>query len=350
MGFRFNQSIFAIYSIHMDSLTQITLGAAVGEAVLGKKVGNKALLWGAIAGTIPDLDILTKYFVEPIRAIELHRGFSHSILFCLLLSPILGLLIQKLHPKSNANWKDWAKLIFWGLFTHPILDSFTTWGTQLFWPLELRIAFKNIFVIDPLYTLPFLILLPLVMRLKKNNDKRRIFNLWALGLSSFYMLLTLGVKLYTFQIFTNSLHQQSISYIDIETKPSPFNIILWTVNVKTEESIYIGYYSLLDSNQKIQFTEYKKQINILGPMETEPIVQRLRKISKDWYTIEKRENKIYFNDLRFGQIGINEEHARFAFSYELKYQEDKLIAIENKKRPDQIKPLLNQLWNRIKGN
>jgi len=42
----------------VDSLTQIILGAAVGEAVLGKKVGNKALLWGGIAGTLPDLDVL----------------------------------------------------------------------------------------------------------------------------------------------------------------------------------------------------------------------------------------------------------------------------------------------------
>ena len=38
----------------MDSLTQIVLGASVAEATLGKKIGNKAILYGAIAGTIPD--------------------------------------------------------------------------------------------------------------------------------------------------------------------------------------------------------------------------------------------------------------------------------------------------------
>jgi len=42
----------------MDSITQIVLGAAVGDAVLGKKIGNRAMVWGAIAGTIPDLDVL----------------------------------------------------------------------------------------------------------------------------------------------------------------------------------------------------------------------------------------------------------------------------------------------------
>ena len=79
----------------MDSLTQIVLGAAVGEAVLGRKVGNKAILWGAVAGTIPDLDVLSKYFVDEVTALEMHRGFSHSILFSLLFAPIFGFLIKK---------------------------------------------------------------------------------------------------------------------------------------------------------------------------------------------------------------------------------------------------------------
>ena len=68
----------------MDSLTQIVLGAAVGEAVLGRKVGNKAMLWGAIAGTIPDLDVFIKLFADPITSTELHRGISHSLFFSML--------------------------------------------------------------------------------------------------------------------------------------------------------------------------------------------------------------------------------------------------------------------------
>ena len=74
----------------MDSLTQIVLGAAVGEAVLGKKIGNRAMLWGAIAGTIPDLDVFVRYFTDPITATEMHRGFSHSLVFAVLMAPILG--------------------------------------------------------------------------------------------------------------------------------------------------------------------------------------------------------------------------------------------------------------------
>jgi len=70
----------------MDSLTQIVLGSAVGEAVLGRKIGNKAILWGAIAGTIPDLDVLSKFFTDTVSALEIHRGLTHSLFFCILFS------------------------------------------------------------------------------------------------------------------------------------------------------------------------------------------------------------------------------------------------------------------------
>ena len=78
----------------MDSLTQIVLGAAVGEAVLGRKVGNKAMLYGAIAGTIPDLDTFASHFTDVVTATEIHRGFSHSIVFSILAAPLLGMLIS----------------------------------------------------------------------------------------------------------------------------------------------------------------------------------------------------------------------------------------------------------------
>jgi len=157
----------------MDSLTQIVLGAAVGEAVLGKKVGNKAALFGAIAGTIPDLDIIARFLVDTVTATEWHRGFSHSILFSVLFAPLFGWLVWKMLPKKEASWRNWSWLFFWAMFTHPILDAFTTWGTQLFWPFSTRLAFQNIFVIDPLYTLPFLVLLILAMRYHRTSAKRR---------------------------------------------------------------------------------------------------------------------------------------------------------------------------------
>ena len=196
----------------MDSLTQIVLGAAVGEAVLGKKVGNKAMLYGAIAGTIPDLDVIARYFVDTVTATEWHRGFSHSILFSVLCAPLFGWMVWKLHSKAGASWKDWSWLFFWGLFTHPILDAFTTWGTQLFWPFDVRLAFQNIFVIDPLYTLPFLIFLVLSAFEKRTSINRGRYSRLGLIISSSYLVLTLVLKGISYHFFVTGLEAQTIAF------------------------------------------------------------------------------------------------------------------------------------------
>lgn len=73
----------------MDSLTHIVLGAAIGEVVLGKKIGNRALIWGAIGETIPDLDVLGNFFLNPTEALAFHRGITHSILFAVIAPLIL---------------------------------------------------------------------------------------------------------------------------------------------------------------------------------------------------------------------------------------------------------------------
>ena len=331
----------------MDSLTQIVLGAAVGEAVLGRKVGNKAMLYGAIAGTIPDLDTFASHFTDVVTATEIHRGFSHSIVFSILAAPLLGMLISRW--ERSASWKEWSWLMFWGLFTHPLLDSFTTWGTQLFWPFDIRLAFKNIFVIDPLYTLPFLTFLILAMGQKKDSPRRRKYNNLGLIISSAYLVLSLGLKAYTFFIFKDSLDQQGIFYNDIETKPSPFNTILWTANVETEDDYLIGSYSLFDSDKLVRFKAFPKNHEYLGLHINDPKVQRLIDISNGWFVITQKNGDLFFNDLRFGQQNPYEEGSPFTFSYKLDIGNGKVEVSEVEKRPENAKEILSDLWERILG-
>jgi inner membrane protein len=335
----------------MDSLTQIVLGAAVGEAVLGKKVGNKAILYGAIAGTLPDLDTFASAFTDTITAIEIHRGFTHSIAFSIIFAPIFGWLISKIERKSIATWQNWSWLMFWGFFTHPLLDSHTTWGTQLFWPLEIRLAYKNIFVIDPLYTLPFLVFLILAMRQKRGTEKRRKLNNRGLIISSIYLLMiTPALKLYTFNKFTKTLDNQEIAYKKIETKPSPLNSILWTANVEVDDAYLIGNYSVFDT-QAIEFVSHPKNHHLLGEWQDKKNVKRLIRISKGWYTISEKDGEIYFNDLRFGTLSpIARADAEFAFSYKLIEENGEIKAIETEKTRGDAKKLLSQLGTRILGN
>lgn len=333
----------------MDSLTQIVLGAAVGEAVLGKKVGNKAMVYGAIAGTIPDLDVLARYFTDTVTATEWHRGFSHSLLFAVLFAPIFGWLVWRLNRNGNATWKNWSWLMFWGLFTHPILDAFTTWGTQLFWPFETRLAFQSIFVIDPLYTLPFLVCLILAARQRRTAPRRKKYNVAGLILSSTYLLLTLVLKSIAFTKFEDSLKNQNIVYTQMDIRPTPFNTVLWTANVDTKDAYLIGNYSFFDSDT-VQFKAYPKNRNLLKTLKSQEKIKRLIAITEGWYTLSEKDGQLVFNDLRFGLVSLSGNEEKFAFSYELIKKEDDIIVKETPKFQRDAKRLLKELWKRMWGN
>ena len=97
----------------MDSFTQIALGAAVGEAVLGKKIGNRAMLWGAVGGTIPDLDVITNVVTDEMTALAFHRGISHSFLFAFIAPLAIGYAADKLYKSGfykRKGYKLWVMI------------------------------------------------------------------------------------------------------------------------------------------------------------------------------------------------------------------------------------------------
>lgn len=332
----------------MDSLTQIVLGAAVGEVVLGKKIGNKAMLYGAIAGTIPDLDVFASYFTDTVSALEIHRGFTHSILFSIVFAPIFGWLVTRYEKYKDI--KAWSWLFFWAFITHPILDAHTTWGTQLFWPLDVRLAFKNIFVIDPLYTLPFLVFLLLAMRQKRTTKKRSYYNKMGLLVSSGYLLLTLLLKWIAFNKFKDALEKQNIAYIQLDTRPSALNTILWSANVETKDNYLLGNYSFFDS-QPVRFETYPKNHHLLENLIKDKSVQRMIAISEGWYIIQKNDKNLYFNDLRFGLLSLEPNSQNFVFKYKVTVNDaNEVMFTEVPKNSKNGKKLLSDLWDRLKGN
>lgn len=332
----------------MDSLTQIILGAAVGEAVLGKKVGNKAMLYGAIAGTIPDLDIFASHFTDTVSALYIHRGFTHSIVFSLLFAPIFGWIVSRY--EAYNHWKGWTWLFFWAFVTHPILDAHTTWGTQLFWPFDLRLAFKTIFVVDPLYTLPFLVFLILAMKQKRSSKKRGFYNKLGLTISTSYLVLTFLLKWISFNQFEKALETQNIHYIQLDTRPSPLNTILWSANVETEDAYLLGNYSFFDT-QPIHFESYPKNHELLGNLKENEIVQLMIRISEGWYTITNKDDSLYYNDLRFGLLSLAPNTQNFVFQYQIEVSDTNQVNfIEVEKDRQDGKKLVSELWSRVKGN
>ncbi len=336
----------------MDSLTQIVLGAAMGEVVLGKKIGNRAILWGAVAGTIPDLDVFIKFFTDPITATEMHRGFSHSLVFCLLASPLFAWLALKIHKKRDATFRNWTFLFFLALVTHPLLDMHTTWGTQFFWPFEIKITYKNIFVVDPLYTIPFLICVIAVMFHRRTNPRRQRINNIGIIISTSYMLLTFVFKWIGIKTFEKNLSDQHISYVEMDTKPTPFNSLLWNAQVETEKGYKFAYYSLLDSKSEIEFShEFSKNHHLIADIKKHKQIEQILKIADGWYVVEEDGSDLIFTDLRFGQFGMDVNESPFIWKYKITRHENKEATVTRlKPKIDNMGEVIGELWNRMKGN
>lgn len=331
----------------MDSFTQIALGIAIAEVCAGKKLKNKTVLYGAVLGTIPDLDVVVGLFLNPVDAVLIHRGISHSLFLFLLLSPLLGWIISKIE-RDKISFVQATVMAFWCLFTHVLLDMFTSWGTQILWPLDYRFALKTIFVIDPLYTIPLVILLIMVWK-TKDIILREKHILRGLFISSSYLLLSCFIKVYALNQFEKALLKQGIEYSEIIVKPTAFNLILWNANVDTSENYLLGDYSLFDT-QPISFTSYSKNKILESQLNGNSDFEKLKKASEGWYIISQKNQSLYFNDLRFGLLNDNPKNPQFAFSYQFIRNNDDLKAVEVPKNKRDGKRLLQKIVIRLKGN
>ncbi|WP_452224612.1 metal-dependent hydrolase [Lacinutrix chionoecetis] len=339
----------------MDSLTQIVLGAACGEAVLGKKIGNKALLFGAIGGTIPDLDVFigNLLYGNKIDAMLFHRGFMHSILFSVLAAFLFGWLFYKLYNtgkrKETTRLKHWILLFFWALFTHPILDSFTPYGTQLFAPFSnYRVAFNTIAVADPAYTLPFLICIIVLMFYRRTSEKRKRWLQLGIGISTIYMLFTIGNKIYINSVFKESLKENQIIYSRYSAQPYILNNILWYGIAETETSYKVASYSLFDtSNRFSEWQEIPKNRAIT--IDEYKDLKDLSWFSNGYFNVEKTGGTQYlYNDLRYPLVKTKDGYIS-VFSLLLFEEDSRLNMKPFEPKTDNFSEMFSSLLQRIKG-
>lgn len=339
----------------MDSLTQIVLGAACGEAVLGKKIGNKALLFGAIGGTLPDLDVFvgSLLYGNEIDAMLFHRGFMHSILFSVLAAFLLGWLVHKIYDvgkrKDYTTQRDWTSLFFWSLFTHPILDCFTPYGTQIFAPFSnYRVAFNNIAVADPLYTVPFLICLIVLMFFNRKSNRRRVWLKLGIGISSFYLLLTICNKIYVNNVFESSLSDKGISYSRYSAQPAILNNVLWYGIAETEEAYQVGFYSLFDSSSRFSDWQTIPKTRALTKAEYNDI-EGLAWFSNDYFNVELIDDNNYlYKDLRYPLVETRNGY-KAVFNLRLFKDGDRLNMKPFAPEMEDFEFTMDALWRRLKG-
>jgi inner membrane protein len=366
----------------MDSLSQIVLGAAVGEAVLGRRIGNRAMIWGAVAGTIPDMDVLGKYFLSELDNLAFHRGISHSLLFCLIGSVAFGWVTDRLYRSRHHAWlaigtkaaaavvvgfvvnfltqifapgawwpvavygaliafwlwkhgqsryfegnweapdadvKGWVLLFFWGFLTHILLDCFTTYGTQVFAPFSNeRVAWGTVSVVDPLYTMPFLLCLLVAARFVRHDSRRQLWNRLGLAWSCLYLALTVVNHSRVQHTVEAALQDQGRSFEQFLITPTIFNNLLWNVVVDAGDEFLLAQHSILDEIP-VAFYSASKGYDLLHNMDADETIGVLQWFSAGYLNaVRRNDGSLQLNDLRFGTFsGTAKDADDYIFRFKL---------------------------------
>jgi len=284
----------------MDSLTQLTFGAACGEAVLGQKIGRKALVWGAVLGTLPDLDVFIP-LGGPVNDFVYHRGFSHSLILLALLSPMIAWLITNVHPDTKRYYRRWVLLCFLVLEASVLLDLLTIYGTQIFWPFDTTpMAVPVLFIIDPLFTLPILSGVLAALVLKSSSTLGQRLNMVGLVLSLAYLVWAFCAAEFVERRVTEKLARQGVSYSQFISSPAPFNTLLWRVVGIEKDRYFETYFSLFDRKTPFFIDFYPRNLALVAGMEEHPPIVKLKRFTRGYYAFSTVGGYVAMTDLRMG--------------------------------------------------
>ncbi|MBL8348707.1 MAG: metal-dependent hydrolase [Burkholderiaceae bacterium] len=284
----------------MDSLSQIALGAAVGVAAMGRRTAVwKAALWGAVAGTLPDLDVLIDHG-DPIRNMVLHRAETHAPFWLTLFSLPMALAVARLHA-DLAQWRRWWLAIWLALVTHPLLDAMTVYGTQLALPFSNHpFGVGSVFIIDPLYTLPLLAGTGWALA-RRGLGRGLAANAAGLLLSTAYLGWGVVAQQQVERIARASLAAQGIAAERVLVTPAPFNTLLWRVVAVAGDAYHEGFHSLLDAQPRMPFDRFDRGAALMPEVRGIDGVQRIAAFSKGFYRLRQVGARVVITDLRMGQ-------------------------------------------------
>lgn len=309
----------------MDSVTQAALGAAVGVAVMGRRIPVwQAALSGAIVGTLPDLDVFIDKG-DAVRNMVLHRSETHALFYQAMVTPLIAGVFA-LFTGSRDQYLRWCVFVAIGLFSHSLLDAMTIYGTRLGLPFtDYPFAAGSLFIIDPLYTLP--LLLGIGGAQFSGSAKPLRWNTIGLAVATLYAGWALVAQAYVTHEVQQTPLAAGVPESHILVTPTPFNTLLWRIVVVENETYHEGFYALIDGIRRpddgIRFDTFDRG----GKFETATThfesANLIRDFSKGFYQLADDGRVVRITDLRMGQ----QPYYAFSFGF-AEHQSEPLRAIE----------------------
>ncbi|MEO7923997.1 MAG: metal-dependent hydrolase [Chitinophagaceae bacterium] len=300
----------------MDTLTHIVLGACIGEATAGKVLGRKAMVAGALSQSIPDIDFIAYFWLDQTDNLLAHRGITHSFLFGIIAIIGFSAATRRIFHKRNFTWRQGTWLFGLNIFCHLFIDSFNAYGVGWFEPFShARMSFHVLFVADPFFSIWPLLGVILILTFYRSERMKRLAWSAGLSLSLLYLFYAMVNKITVEAEVRRELKSRGTAYQSFFTTPSPFNSWLWFVIIKDEKGFYTGYRSVFD-RKRIDLGYAPRNDSLLQQVKNRDEVKDLVRFAQDYYTVEKTQDTVVFNILRFGKIaGWHELDSKFSFYY-----------------------------------
>ncbi len=280
----------------MDSLTQFALGAAIGEAVLGKKAHVRAPLIGGAVASLPDLDVLYP-FASDVSSFTWHRGVTHSLIVLALVAPIVTWCLLRTSLARSGSVREWGLVVFLALLTHPLLDALTVYGTQLLWPIVTPpVTWATLFIIDPWVTLP-LVLGVVARRLHHRCSLLRHGNWLGLALACAYITWSVAAKLHVDRAFADALEVRGIAIDRMISMPLLLSTLSWRMI-----AIHEGGYTqgVLRIGGEAHLQSFESHPELLQGLPASADIERLKWFTGGFYKVTEEDGKVVFSDLRMG--------------------------------------------------
>ncbi len=237
----------------MDTVTQGLLGAACGQALFGRTLGRRAVVWGAIGGILPDLDMAVIPLLGPLAEFRYHRSATHALWFGPVVGTVLGYVahrwsVRRSQGGDGSPLSAWIGLYIVSLFTHPLLDLFTTYGTQLLWPFShRRFALDAVAILDPFYSI-LLVAALWIGHAKRDRPALGSRAAWsALGLSTVYLFYGLLLNRQAEGLARGQLSSEAVPGAELRSYPTLLQPWLRRIVVHDRGGgeVRVGFLSLL---------------------------------------------------------------------------------------------------------
>ncbi|MBN1240712.1 MAG: metal-dependent hydrolase [Gammaproteobacteria bacterium] len=286
----------------MDPVSQAAFGASWAQQAAGRGRTAAAAAVGGAAAMAPDLDTLIRSPTDPLLFLEYHRQFTHALSFIPVGALLVAVPLYWL-TRRRLGFAETYLFAFLGYASHGLLDACTSYGTQLLWPFsDTRVAWSNVSVVDPLFTLPVLGLVALAAA-RRQPRYARLALMWAAA------YLTLGVVQRERAEAAGADIAASRGHVPqrLEAKPALASLVLWKVIYEHDGRYYVdavrtGFDTRVHAGDSIEKLDLAKHFPWLDRSSQQARdVERFRRISDGFLSPDPRvPGRIV--DLRYSMV------------------------------------------------